>query len=333
MRLKTFTADSTAEAMEMVRRTMGDDAIIVSSQTGADGNSVRVTAAIEEDAPAPELNDEAAAEAGSPDDLADELRQALTYHGVPPRLTDRLVKGAVSHGGTSPVTALTRAIDARFDFRPLDLPVAGERLLLIGPPGAGKTLTVAKLAARATLERKQVGVVTTDTKRAGGIEQLEAFTRILQLELKPAAGPEALSQVLGEIGRGVGVIVDTAGTNPFSNGEMSELETLIEAAGAEPVLVLPAGGDALESADAAAAFATLGCRRLLITRLDMVRRLGSVLAAADAGRLAFAGVSINPNVADGLNSLTPTAIARLLLPHAKAAGRARSTQPATETAS
>lgn len=336
MRLKTFTAESTAKAMELVRTTMGEDAIIVSSQPNADGKGVRVTAAIEEEAataaPIGEEADDAPSTA--PEEVAEEIRQALVFHGVPPRLIERLIKAAVAHRGVPALTALTRAIDTRFDFRPLELPGPGERMLLVGPPGAGKTLTVAKIAARATLERKPIAVASTDTKRAGGIEQLEAFTRILQLPLKSAAGPEALTRILGEVGRQTGAVVDTAGVNPFSNGEMSELEALIEAAGAEPVLVLPAGGDALETADMAAALSALGCRRLLVTRLDLVRRMGSLLAAADAGRLAFAGVSINPNVADGLNPLNPTALARLLMPQAaKAAGSSRSTQPATENAS
>lgn len=334
MRLKTFTADTTAEAMEMVRTTMGDDAIIVSSEAGADGRGVRVTAAIEEDAPTPVAEEPPAPAPGNPEEVAEEIRQSLVFHGVPARLIERLIKGAMTHRGVAAATALGRTLDARFDFRPLDLPAAGERVMLVGPPGAGKTLTTAKLAARATLEKRPIGVVSTDTKRAGGIEQLEAFTRILQVELAPAAGPEVLARALADIGRASGAVIDTAGTNPFNDGEMSELETLIEVAGAEPVLVLPAGGDAMEAADIAAAFAAIGCRRLVMSRLDTVRRMGALVAAADAGRVAFAGVSINPNVADGLNPLTPSGLARLLLPHAvQPASRSRPAQPVTETAS
>ncbi|MBI1985424.1 MAG: GTP-binding protein, partial [Rhodospirillales bacterium] len=48
MRLKTFTAATTAEAMQMIRRELGDDAIIVSSRRDADGRGARVVAAVEE---------------------------------------------------------------------------------------------------------------------------------------------------------------------------------------------------------------------------------------------------------------------------------------------
>ena len=47
MRLKTFTAPSMAEAMNLVKTHLGADAIIVSTQKGDGGLGVRITAAIE----------------------------------------------------------------------------------------------------------------------------------------------------------------------------------------------------------------------------------------------------------------------------------------------
>jgi flagellar biosynthesis protein FlhF len=61
-------------------------------------------------------------------------------------------------------------------------------------------------------------------------------------------------------------------------------------------------------------FATLGITRMLVTRLDMVRRLGSMLAAADAASLAFCDCSMTPAVADGLNPIDPMGLAKMLMP-------------------
>ena len=66
------------------------------------------------------------------------------------------------------------------------------------------------------------------------------------------------------------------------------------------MLVLPAGGDPAEAADLAEAFAGVGASRLLATRLDTARRLGAILAAADAAPLASATAVASPHVADGL---------------------------------
>ncbi len=71
----------------------------------------------------------------------------------------------------------------------------------------------------------------------------------------------------------------------------------------------------MESADIAASFAAIGAGRLVGTRLDMARRLGSNLAAADAARLRFSDVSITPQVADGLRHINPLSLARLIMPH------------------
>ncbi len=54
-----------------------------------------------------------------------------------------------------------------------------------------------------------------------------------------------------------------------------------------------------------------GAGLLVATRLDLARRLGGVLAAADAG-LAIAEAGIGPGAADGLVPLTPELLARRL---------------------
>ena len=53
---------------------------------------------------------------------------------------------------------------------------------------------------------------------------------------------------------------------------------------------------------------------MVATRVDLARRLGGLLSAAHAGRLAFAEVSITPQIAEGLTAINPIALARLLLP-------------------
>ena len=45
MKIKHFTAPNTTQAMAMIRAELGDDAVIISTETVADG--VQVTAAIE----------------------------------------------------------------------------------------------------------------------------------------------------------------------------------------------------------------------------------------------------------------------------------------------
>jgi flagellar biosynthesis protein FlhF len=340
MRLRSFTAPTIVEAMRQVREALGPEAIIVSTHEPGKGAPVRVTAAIETVIPeleaAPAKSDgtsnetapderapkgarqDAAAPAARRDDAAGRLiRDAFEFHGVPTVLAERL--GALAHDALASgavegdaLLALAAALDIRFRFAPLAA-FPARPLMLVGPPGAGKTTSLAKLAARGALAGRRLGVISTDTLRAGGVEQLGAFTRLLAFDLQVAEDAGALADAVLAAQGCEGVLIDSAGTNPYDDEALAQLAAMIAAAEAEPVLVLPAGGDALEAAEAAAAFAEIGATRLLVTRLDAARRLASLLTAAEAGKLAIAEVGTTPQIADGLAPLNPVSLARLLL--------------------
>ncbi len=325
MRLKSFTAPTMQAAIADVRETMGEDAIIVSTQMDQNGGA-RVTAAIEIrddfDAMAHVTSDDDAGFVGDPVPV---LRQALYQHGTGDDLAGALLAGAqsvlVERQNLGPVMALAATFDTAFRFDPL--PESGTRrpLMLVGPPGGGKTSLAAKLAARARLGGFSVRVITTDTVRAGGIEQLRAYTSVLRLGLRAAEGAAELSAAVAGCAGGDLVVIDTTSANPFDVQEMAALDRLVRAADIEPILVLPAGGDTLDSVEIAEGFAAIGCRRMIATRLDLTRRLGGLLAVAESTGLAFACVSLTPKIADGVSPVNPVSLARLILPASEAPAR------------
>jgi flagellar biosynthesis protein FlhF len=308
MRLKTFSAKSMTEVMRLVRAEMGDDAIIVATRQSESG-AVRVTAAVDQ-APAAEKPPEL-------EETAEFLRRALDYHGVPMKMAIRLLDSARTHEIEDTTLALAAAADETFRFAPLPLD-GGKPLALVGPAGSGKTVTAAKLATRAALRGKRVNLITTDTLRAGAVQQLSALASVLGIKTVTADSPLRLADILDTFDPTDVTLVDTQGTNPFDKSAVAALGSLLKVDGIEPILVLPAGGDARESADAAVAFSGLGSTRLIATRLDAARRFGGLIAAAEAGRLAFTEAGTTPQIAHGLTPLNPVGIARLLLrdPHA-----------------
>jgi len=285
MRLKLYRAPKMAEALARLRAELGPDALILATRPVADG--VEITAALEPEPVEPH-----------PDPTR---LPALEYHAVPRVLHPVLQRGP-----------LETALAAVIAFAPL--PLEQRRpLLLAGPPGAGKTLTTARLAARLVMAGITPVVVTTDVGRAGAAEQLAAFTRLLGIELVTVANPVALGRALARRPSGVPVLIDSQGTDPFDSAQQEQLAALAATAQAETVLVLPAGLHPEEAAELAAAFAAAGASLLVATRLDLARRLGSVVAAAHAGRLALAEAGIGPGAADGLVPLTPAFLAARLL--------------------
>ncbi|MDP9127277.1 MAG: GTPase [Pseudomonadota bacterium] len=318
MRLKSFHGTSLTEAMRLVRDALGENAIIVATRDD-DLGGVRVTAAIDEPPPA---HPAAAATIGTSHtsmaveaegtESIETIAEALTRHQVPRVLAEKLMASATQFANDDPVLALGAAFDTHFKFNPIVDDRPGKPLILIGPPGAGKTLSIAKFATKIAVLRKAVTVVSTDFERAGGIEQLAAFTRLLNLNLVEIEDSHALRELVA-MQNGSYIFIDTPGGNPFDDVERLQLQALVTAAGGEAGLVLPAGLDAAEAADMAKAFQSIGATRLLLTRLDMTRRLGSALGIAYGAGLPLANYGATSKAAEPLQPLNPIALARLLL--------------------
>jgi flagellar biosynthesis protein FlhF len=295
MRLKIFHGANMAEAMAQIRAELGPDAIILEQRRTRLG--VEITAALEPEEPL------LIQPAFRPAPLA--LSGPLDFHNLPPNMVQTLA-----------AAPLPQSLAEALAFAPL--PLGRDRpLLLAGPPGAGKTLTTAKLTARMVLGGDAPLVITTDGQRAGAVEQLAAFTRVLGVTLAVAPTPAVLAKALAHRNAGQPVLIDTAGCDPFNENQARHLRQLAVQAHADMALVLPAGLDTAEAADLARAFAALGAQHLLPTRLDVARRLGSIVMAAKAGPLALTEAGIGPEVADGLEELTPEGLASRLLASAQ----------------
>ncbi|PZQ44353.1 MAG: GTPase [Micavibrio aeruginosavorus] len=326
MRLKSFTASTMKEALQMIREALGEDAIIVSTQELQGGKSVRVTAAIDKDTEAtmprpleddPSQDDWQYMNDDDEATVVEEITEVMLRHAVPDEVLDQVVSMVNIMGLTESRNALFAALQNLFEFKPLPQKTYGKPLMLVGPPGAGKTLAAAKIAARGALTGLRMAVITTDTVRAGGVEQLEAFTRLMKIDLKKTSSPKDLKEKLTEI-KGVDqIIIDTAGVNPFDPESVKLLARLIHAADCDPVLVIPAGLDADESGEIGRVFSTIGAKSLLATRVDVARRLGSLLSAAHHGGLSFAEVSNTAKVADGLAPMSAKRLTQMLMPRAE----------------
>lgn len=323
MRLRKFTAPDIASAMKMVRDDLGEDAIILRTDQ-LRGSNVLVTAAIDEDVifgqpasrpdfvPDRSLTQTTQAPPASSVSHEEDVRRILRFNNTPEMLISLVLeKSATGKGDVN--QALTNLIRQHFEFSPLPLASAAYRFALIGTPGIGKTLTVAKIASALKMEKQEVQLITTDTARAGGIEQLRSLADVMDVPVHVAASPKALWQHLQEMPKDCRVIIDTAGCNPYLKGEMDELNALVEVGGFEPVLALPAGMDSSEALDVAQAFTCPGIKRLLVTRLDTARRFGSLLAAAHGRRLAFCHGAASAHIPAGLKEMSPSLLAALLV--------------------
>lgn len=305
MRIISFLAPSSKQAIANLRESLGDDAIILTTRTLEDGQ-VSVTGAVSEDAY--DLVDVL-----TPSEAPQSLNwlSALTeFHEWSFQSRERIEPVLQTIKPTEPEIVLTALMQALFRF--VDLPLEGKRpLMFSGPPGSGKTVSIAKLAAVHVLAGSAVDILTMDVGRAGSLDQLTTLLAPLELVPRPVATPADLPKLVAAC-RGDIVLVDSVGVNPFNPADLAAISTFVTQAGAELILVMPAGQGYADSAEIAQSYAALGARSMLVTKLDTARRCGGILAAAEAG-LAFTQAGTGPTIGNGLCQLSADGLARLLL--------------------
>ena len=321
MRLKTFNAATMTEAMDLVRAELGADAIII--QSSKEKSGVRITAALEAGATppppdgAPEPGLTPLAFEASPEftkvadyDAAD-VKAVLNHHGLPFETAMQLEQTVASLSAGGLAEALSVALETTIRFSPIT-DAHARPIMLVGPPGAGKTICAAKLVADALLHERTVHLISTDTVKAAGIQQLDHFAQLMKQTVSTADTPGELAAVINSRNSSHCLtVIDTPGTNPFDLNELEDLLKFIQKVDAEPVLVMPAGLDPLDAQEIAGIFAKMGCQRFVATRLDAARRYGGIVMAARHGFLSLAAISKSPFVADGLEPATPMAFSRL----------------------
>ena len=304
-------------AIAELRASLGPDAIILNSERGRNGN-ITLRAALEH--VAAEANAENSAIPDDSNIIFDQddqdtsslIDQALSFHRAPAAIHSLLLEATQAWDTDDAVLALAAALETRYSFSPL--PVRPLRpLLLIGPAGAGKTVTAAKLAARSVLAGHKTVLITTDLVRAGGADQLAMFANSMQASMYRAANAVELAELEKNRDADTACIIDTTGASPYNLTDLKSLKNLIMAIDCDPVLVLPAGGDSMEACEIANIYSGLGARGLIVTKLDVTRRMGSIIAALEGAAMVLHHVSITPYVANGLAPINAAGLARLLL--------------------
>lgn len=293
MRLKTYVCPSMDDALAQIRRDLGPEAVIISSLD--EGGKVRVTAAC--DSPEPIVKEPVPDTRYSSEQVYNHFCRLFAYHGVPDTLRENLLQTIATMPRESVEKGPLSVMESIYNFRTSPFPGTHKGpVLLTGPTGAGKTITLAKLAAEYTLSKKPVTMITTDAQKAGAAEQLLKYSGALKVQAHAVQSGQELLKFVEQTPKDHGLLIDTPGINPFDKGDVQMLADYIFTLKQAPTLVLPAGGDPLEVMDQIEAFKELGVTGFIITRMDTVRRMGALLVAMFHGQLELLGLSAGPTL-------------------------------------
>jgi flagellar biosynthesis protein FlhF len=215
-----------------------------------------------------------------------------------------------------PVPATEHDVRAKSQTIPGDAPLVcrstGRILMFVGPTGAGKTTTIAKLAANAALvENKRVQLVTLDTYRVGGIDQIRTFADLIGIPLQIAENPEALAEILADDTYDL-TLIDTAGRSPRDTSSIDELaEVLPHLPPIEVHLVVPAASEAAAIDELAHRYHPLAPKRLLFTKLDEVERSPELAIAPARTRLPITWITTGQAVPEDIEEPTRARVLEL----------------------
>jgi flagellar biosynthesis protein FlhF len=328
MKLKSYFSATVEAAMELARKELGEDALLVNARPSTPetrylGAYEVVFGLLPPQPAAPPL---AAVSASGNDPFRaelDELRRQidrLTFSGVDTAASAPPISQP-QPDELSPALATQLEQGLRLDqlFRTdsdLGRPDAAQTVVaLVGPPGAGKTTTLIKLAARFGLAQgKSTQILTADVNRIAAADQLRTLAAILGIPCEVVDTPLALSQQLELHSMKDLILIDTPG---FAFREMEDTWELAGLLSTHPQiethLVLSASMKPTDMSRVLDSYAVFRPSKLIFTHVDETARYGALVSEAATRDLPISFLCTGQRIPDDIEAATVRRLTDLVL--------------------
>ncbi len=219
------------------------------------------------------------------------------------RLVDKLSEGlSYAQSMKQAVSALAFNLHTASDD---EMVTKGGVYALVGATGVGKTTTIAKLAARCVIRHgtEKIALLTTDSYRIGGHEQLRIYGRILGLPVKNIQDSNDLQLTLSELRSKHIVLIDTVGMSHRDQMVAEQIATLSNAsADIKKVLVMSAGSSDRTLDEIVTVYRKYNIDGCIVTKVDEAASLGVVLDAIIRRKLVLHYVTNGQKVPEDIHS-------------------------------
>jgi flagellar biosynthesis protein FlhF len=178
----------------------------------------------------------------------------------------------------------TQLIAQQINTTQNDIMNRGGVVALVGPTGVGKTTTIAKLAAGFSQVHgsDQVALISTDTFRIAGFEQLTTYGKIIGCQVSLANDSQALDVLLQQYAKKKLILIDTAGMGQRDLRLAEQLTTLVSNARVRirSYLVLAANSQQAVMQENVDRFKKVPLSGCIYTKLDESVSVGEIITTS-----------------------------------------------------
>jgi len=189
-----------------------------------------------------------------------------------------------------------------------------KKVVLLGPTGAGKTTTVSKIAADLIYrQKKKVALVSLDTFRVGGIEQLQIYGDIMNIPVETAQDRLGLEECMKRHSDKDAILIDTMGRCHKDHNYSTQLSEVFEGLDeVETHLVLSVGSNEKLFMESYKQFSSLGIDRVLFTKIDEGLSFGSIINFSLRTRLPLSYLTTGQRVPEDIEVADQDRLIRLI---------------------
>jgi flagellar biosynthesis protein FlhF len=196
----------------------------------------------------------------------------------------------------------------------LGQPGKSAAIVLIGPPGSGKTTVAMQLTAYACGKGMDPRLIAFEPGRLTAAQTLRSYAAVLGAPFEFVRRADNLATLLAGRDPGTLTIVDGPGLGAAADDGSLQLGSFIgQQPAAETWLVLPASLRTSDLRLLIDRFSTYGPKRLIFTRTGETRHWGAVWSAAEWAGLPVGFFCDGPRIPEDLRAASAEAIVRPLL--------------------
>ncbi len=185
---------------------------------------------------------------------------------------------------------------------PIKQSPARQIAMFYGPTGCGKTTSLIKLALVCKLLYKaNILIVSADTYKVGGIEQLQTLASISGIAFTAVYNPQDLRDVVKNETAYDMIMIDTVGQNPNNRENMDILHDYAKAAAPDlRMLVLSATTSESALLNTIDKFQPFGINSTIVTKVDESSGMGNITSAMVQRKIPMAYFSTGQKIPEDL---------------------------------